>query len=389
MAWELIKVEDQRKQLIELYFEGNLSMKEICARFCISRKTGYKWIHRYNEEGDMGLKDLSKAPITPHRIYPQNIIDKAIELKILHPRWGPKKILAKFKRENPNLACPSERRLYDIFKDFGLVTKRRIRRRVPATQSLKSVQAANDTWMGDFKGWFLTKSGEKCEPFTVTDGQSRFVVRCVHLNKKSVRHVWSILESAFLEYGLPLRFRTDNGPPFGSTGAGRITKLSVNLIKAGVVPEWIEPGHPEQNGRHERFHLTLKEEIAMPPAATLPYQLRLMKDFVQEYNFDRPHEALEMKTPGECFSISPRRWDGILRSPDYNPDEGIIRKVSPAGTFWVSGKEYYASQALTGEYIQFREMENSMKVYYGPIALGDFTKEMGFMKTKNEKKRKV
>lgn len=388
MAWELKKVEDQRKQLVDLYFESDSSMSELCRKFGISRKTGYKWIHRFNEKGVEGLKDLSKAPKNPQTIYPKQVIQKAIDLKMKYPRWGPRKILAKFLRENPNLDCPSERRLYDIFKGYGLVTKRRIRNRVPATAPLKNVHAANDTWMGDFKGWFLTQNGEKCEPFTITDGQSRYVIRCLHLNKKTALNVWQILESAFLEYGLPNRFRTDNGSPFGSTGAGRLTKLSVNLIKAGVMPEWIEPGHPEQNGRHERFHLTLKEAVAMPPASTLATQVRWMQEFVSEYNFDRPHEALDMRTPGECYGISPRKWDGQLRSPEYDIAEGMLRKVTPAGTVWVSGKEYYIGQALTGEYVQFKERSHSMEVFYGPLVLGDFTKKEGLMKRKNRKRKR-
>lgn len=386
MAWELKKVEDQRKELVQLYFESDLSMSDICKKFGVSRKTGYKWIHRFNETGVEGLKDLSKAPFHPQRIYPKEVIDQLLDLKMKFSKWGPKKILARFKALNPGINCPSERRLYDIFKDHGLVTKRRIRKRVPATEPLKDVKAANDTWTADFKGWFLTKNGEKCEPFTVTDGQSRYVIRCIHLGKKTISNVWSILESAFLEYGLPNRFRTDNGPPFGCTGAGRITKLSVNLIKAGVVPEWIDPGHPEQNGRHERFHLTLKEAIAVPPAATLATQLRDMKEFVDVYNFDRPHEALDMKTPAECYCLSPRKWDGILRGPEYDSSEGMIRKVTPGGTVWVKGQEYYIGQALSGEYIQFKEGELSLQIHYGPILLGNFTKEKGLEVVKYKKK---
>lgn len=388
MAWELKKVEEQRKQLIELYFDGTLSMTEICDRFGVSRKTGYKWIHRYNELGDKGLLDLPKSPKNPHTVYSDEIVKKAISLKLKHINWGPKKILILLKRTYPEKLCPSERRLYDIFKANGLVTKRRIRRRVPATEPLKSVQAPNDTWMGDFKGWFRTGNGQKCEPFTLTDGQSRYVIRCLHLRKKNAHNVWMIIETAFLEHGLPKHFRTDNGPPFGSTAAGRITALSVNLIKAGVMPEWIEPGHPEQNGRHERFHLTLKQEVAMPPAKTLTAQNRLMQDFVYEYNFERPHEALDMKTPSECYGCSPRSWDGKLRSPEYDSSEGDVRKVGQSGTITIRGIEYYVGQALSGEYIQLKEDDQFKKVYYGPLVLGCFNEESGFKKIKNKKIRK-
>ena len=157
------------------------------------------------------------------------------------------------------------------------------------------------------------------------------------------------------------------------------------------MPEWIDPGHPEQNGRHERFHLTLKEAVALPPANTLLTQLRIMNDFVYEYNFDRPHEALDMKTPAVCYGMSPRMWDGRLRSPEYNSSEGMLRKVGQAGTITISGEEYYIGQALTGEYIQLRDQDDKQKVYYGPLLLGCFTKEKGLEKLKRKirNRRKV
>lgn len=383
MAWELIKVEDQRQQLIKLYYAGDLSMIEICARFGISRKTAYKWIHRYEEKGNGGLFDLSKAPHNPKSLYSKKQIEKAIELKSRYARWGPKKIKAKLKTNYPNESWPSERRLYDIFKEQGLTQKRRLRRRVPATYPLGDVRNANQTWTADFKGWFLTKNGEKCEPFTLTDGHSRYIIRCVHLNKKDGANVWALLESAFREYGLPDRFRTDNGPPFASTGVGRLSSLSVKLVKAGVIPEWIDPGHPEQNGRHERFHLTLKEETATPPAATLTAQTQRIRDFVEEYNHERPHEALGMNTPGSCYRASMRQWDGVLRSPEYDLQDGLIRKVSPGGTIWLRGVEIYVGTALSGEYVLLKEgQERGKEIYYGPIFLGTLEKDIGIKKPK-------
>ena len=276
MAWELKKVEDQRRELIDLYYADNLTMTCICERFGISRRTAYKWLNRYEEKGDEGLLDLPKAPHNPRSLYSKRQIEQAIELKSKYCHWGPKKIVAKLKVIYPDQLWPSERWLYDVFKKHGLVKKRRLRNRVPATHPLGDVNGANQIWMADFKGWFLTENGEKCEPFTLTDGHSRYLLRCVHLQNKDTTNVWAILETAFREYGLPMRFRTDNGPPFASVGAERLSKLSINLVKAGIIPEWIEPGHPEQNGRHERFHLTLKEAIANPPGGTLTVQLRRM-----------------------------------------------------------------------------------------------------------------
>ena len=383
MAWDLVKVEDQRKELINLYYESGLSMSDICKMFGVSRKTGYKWLRRFEIDGNLGLLDLPKTPIQPCRIYSENQIETAIGLKCKYLKWGPKKILAKLQREFPDQQWPSNTWLYEIFKKQGLATKRRFRRKIPATHPLGDVTGANDVWMADFKGWFKTGDGTKCEPFTVTDGHSRFVICSLHLKKKDTANVWAVMDQAFREFGLPLRLRTDNGPPFGSTGAGRLTKFSVNLIKAGVFPEWIEPGCPEQNGQHERFHLTLKQAIASPPAKNLSFQLRKMREFIEEYNFDRPHEALNMLTPSNFYTHSERSWDGILRSPEYDSSEGKIRKVSAGGTIRVHQYETYVGQALSGEYVLLKEgAHEGDDVFYGPVFLGKFLPEKGIYKPK-------
>lgn len=383
MAWELKKVEDQRAELVKLYAQGILSMTDICKQFGVSRKTGYKWIRRYEENGIDGLIDESRSPKAPYRIYPESQIAKALEVKCRYSTWGPRKVLAWLSRKYPDVEWPSETRLYEIFKEHGLVKKRRLRRRVPATHPLGYVTGANDVWSLDFKGWFLVGNGEKCEPFTVTDGHTRFVIRCLHMKKKTSGLVWEVLTKAFHEYGLPARIRTDNGPPFGSVGAGRLTTLSVNLIKAGVLPEWIEPGHPEENGRHERFHLTLKQAVAEPPAASLTAQAKANENFVYEYNFERPHEALGMTPPGEHYHCSNRAWTGRLISPEYESKNGKVRKVTPGGSIWVSGNEIYVSQALTGEHVQIVEAETTGDdVYYGPILLGKLIPGQGLVKPK-------
>ena len=382
MAWELSTVVDQRKELIRLYEKTELSMTEICECFGVSRKTGYKWVNRYEESGELGLLNLPKGPIIPKRVYSTKLIESALLLKGRYPRWGPKKILAILEREHPDISYPCAARLYQIFKDKGLTRKRRFRKRVPATNPLANVAQSNDTWSGDFKGWFLTKRGEKCEPLTVIDAQTRFVIRCVHLERKTAENVWLTLSSSFREFGLPRRFRTDNGPPFGSVGVGRLTKLSVNLIKAGVQPEWIDPGHPEQNGRHERFHLTLKEEVEASPGQSLLQRQKWMNEFVEEFNFDRPHEALEMETPGSIYARSLREWDGILRSPEYNSVNGELRKVGASGGIWFKGKEYFIGQVLSGEYIQLKESNEGKEVHYGSLYLGRFRSGNGLEKPK-------
>ena len=376
MAWELKNVENQRRELTNAYIRGESSMTELCTKYGVSRKTGYKWIKRYQANGYKGLEDLSKAPKKPHVLFSESFIEIAIELKIKHPTWGPKKILAKLNRDFPKLKWPSPTRLYEIFKEYHLVTSKRIRKRVPATHPLGDLNNSNDVWMADFKGWFLTQNKQKCEPLTITDGFSRYLLKCTHLEKKSVEHVWPVFESVFSEYGLPNRIRTDNGAPFATVGAGRLSQLSINFIKAGITPEWINPGHPEENGRHERFHLTLKIAVANPPAENLKEQLIKMVIFQNEYNFERPHEALNMDTPGTCYAYSIRKWDGKLRSPEYNTTECIVRKVGQNGCIWINQQEYYIGQTLTGEYVSIKESENNQfKLHYGPVYLGILSKD--------------
>jgi putative transposase len=230
--------------------------------------------------------------------------------------------------------------------------------------------AANDTWCIDFKGWFRTGDGSRCGPLTLSDAASRYLLRCQALRRDDGEHVWPVLEAAFLEYGLPLRLRSDNGPPFASTGAGGLSGLAVKLIKAGVTPERIKPGKPQQNGRLERLHLTLLNDVADPPAKTLRAQAKRFVDFQRLYNEERPHQALEGRTPSDAYAPSPRRFDGILREPEYGQD-AIRRRVRTDGQIKWDGGMIYISQALAGEPIGLFEQEDgARRVLYGPVLLG-------------------
>jgi transposase InsO family protein len=388
MAWRCLKVEEQRANFISEVINGEESITYLCKKYQISRKTAYKWYNRFLFLEEEGLKDLSRAPHNPKKLYSDDLINLAIDFKMAHRNWGPKKILVKLEEKYPNFNWPSPTRLYEIFKDYHLVTKRRYKSRLPATAPLGHLSGCNDIWAVDLKGWFMTKNRQKCEPLTITDCYSRYLIHCMHLNKHTVDHVWDVFERAFLEYGLPERVRSDNGPPFGCVGAGRLTGLSINLIKAGVMPEWIRPGHPEENGRHERFHLTLQQEVASPPKDTLKEQMQALCHFQHEYNFERPHEALGMATPASCYQPSLRKWDGILRSPEYDTTKSIVRKVCQSGCIWISQKEYYIGQALTGEYIAIQENNVGEKeLYFGPVCLGKFDFEKGLEKPKIHPRR--
>jgi putative transposase len=388
MAWENFKVEQQRLQLINSYIAGEAAMADLCIKYGISRKTGYKWYHRFLEEGEEGLKDQSKAPLNPNFLYTDELIKIAIDYKLRHRNWGPKKILVNLQKYYPYYDWPCPTRMYEIFKENHLVTKRRFRSRVPATSPLGGLINCNDTWAVDFKGWFITGDGRKCEPLTITDSVSRYLIRCTHLNPHTIEYVWPVFDEAFRQYGLPNRMRSDNGSPFGSVGVGRLTRLSVKLIKAGVTPEWIRPGHPEENGRHERFHLTLKQDVASPPKETLALQIQAMQLFHDEYNFLRPHESLDMKTPGSCYHNSPRAWNGIFRSPEYDTKEMKVRKVQANGIITFKGKDQFIGEALRGEYIGLKPIQNDeYDVYYSSIFLGKLTTN-GFEKPKTELRKK-
>lgn len=373
MAWRKTKVEDQRKKFVEACIEGKLTVAELCRMYEISRKNGYKWLERYKSEGEEGLKDRSRAPHHQALKIGHELTEEILKIRIKFSSWGPKKILAYLKSHQPDIPWPSTTTIGNLLDANGLTIPRKLRRRVPGrTAPLNHCQMSNDVWCADFKGWFLTGDMSKCEPFTLTDGASRYLLRCLKLESNNVEHVWRILDIAFREYGLPSFFRTDNGPPFGSVGAGRLTKLSVNLVKAGVIPEWIDPGKPQQNGRHERMHGTLKNETANPPQFTLEEQAMKFKDFIEYYNYVRPHEAIDQQTPGSIYQPSSRTWNGILKAPEY-PEGFILRKVRPAGQISMKphASEVYISSALIDEYVALKQCEELIyEAYYGPIYLG-------------------
>ena len=222
----------------------------------------------------------------------------------------------------------------------------------------------------DFKGWFVTGDGTHCEPLTLSDAHSRYLLRCQVMARNDTDHVWPVLAAAFREFGLPHRLRSDNGAPFASRGAGGLSRLAVKVIKAGVVPERITPGKPQQNGRLERLHLTLLQDTASPPARSLRAQLVRFRDFQRIYNEQRPHQALGNDVPAEHYMISPRCWDGVLRAPEYGSDD-VVRIVRHNGEIRWQGNTIYISEALVGEPVGLAEKpDGGWIVQCGPVALG-------------------
>jgi len=371
MGWMETCAMDERMRFMMAIEGREEAFAAACRRFGVSRKTGYKWLERYHEMGVEGLVDRSRAPLN----HPQGMTDEIVEGCLLvrraHPTWGPVKVRAWLKRRAPETRWPAPSSIGELFDREGLTVKRRLRRRSPPSSApFADCAAANDMWGIDFKGWFLTGDGTHCEPLTLSDAVSRYLLRCQAIARTDTEHVWPVLDAAFREFGLPYRLRSDNGPPFASRGAGGLSQLSVKVIKAGVVPERIAPGKPQQNGRLERLHLTLLQDTANPPARSLREQLDRFRAFQRLYNEERPHAALGNDTPAEHFAASPRRFDGVLREPEYGRDDAV-RRVRSNGEIKWRGNTIYISEALIGEPVGLIEDEGGdWTAFYGPIVLG-------------------
>jgi len=371
MVWKETCAMEERIRFVDAVVENTETFAAICRRFGVSRKSGYKWLARYQAEGVEGLKDQSRAPLHHAQAITARIAELCLAVRRAHPTWGPVKVKAWLEQHRPGIEWPAASTIGALFDREGLTVKRVVRRRSPPSSvPFGQCTAANDIWCIDFKGWFVTGDGKRCEPMTLNDAHSRYLLRCQVLARNDGDHAWPVLDAAFREFGLPLRLRSDNGSPFASTGAGGLSQLSVKVIKAGVLPERIKPGKPQQNGRLERFHLTLLQDTASPPAPTLRAQLERFHSYQRLYNEERPHQALGNEVPAARYAASPRRYDGILREPDYGADYEV-RRVRHSGEIRWQGSTVYINAALVGEPIGLIETDDgSWSVSYGPIDLG-------------------
>jgi transposase InsO family protein len=348
-------------------------MAELCRSFGISRQTGYELVAQYQAQGVDGLKPHSRAPLHHPNAVSEAVCAAVLRAKGVHPSWGPKKLrpLAD-EPEGIRLQWPVASTRGAILARAGLTVPRRPPRpHAPArTQPFGQVTGANDTWCADFKGWFRTGDGLRCDPLTISDAHSRMLLRCQALHHGiETRYVRPVFEAAFREYGLPLRLRTDNGAPFASVGAGGLSELAVWWIKLGVVPERITPGQPSQNGRHERIHRTLKAATAQPPAPTMRAQQQRFDVFRAEYNHERPHEALQQQPPSSWYALSPRTYPRRLEEPTY-AEADQVRRVRHTGEIRWSSGTVYISRVLIGEPVGIYEAADGWLVRYGPIELG-------------------
>ena len=371
MSWKESCVMSERVKFILACQEDVESFSQTCLRFGISRRVGYKWVNRFKEAGFEGLKERSRAPINSHNKISEELSSMILEARCNHMTWGPRKIIAWLQQEHPEYNWPASSTAGELLKKNGLVSPRKKRKRVQSyTKPFGEISEPNDSWSIDYKGQFRLQSGLLCYPLTLSDNFSRFVLACDGFHKISGHRVMNVLTSVFREYGLPKVIRSDNGSPFASTGLGSLTFLNVWLMKLGIVHERIRPGHPEENGRHERMHRTLKAETAKPPKSNMVKQRVAFKAFQQEFNYGRPHEALDNQRPAWVHRKSNRIYPGYLNEVEYS-FEYTVRRVRQNGSIKWRGKEVYLSDALVAETIGLLAVsEEEWIVCYGSMHLG-------------------
>lgn len=360
---------DLRVQLIQDYQEGH-SVASLAEIYGVARKTIYKWLERHAVEGVAGLADRRR---TPHHC-PSRLGDEVIE-QIIAARqrwkWGPRKLRVKLAAAHPHIVWPAESTIGEVLKRAGLTHRRKPRVRTPPfTPPFAEVKAPNHTWCADFKGWFRTGDGTRCDPLTITDAHSRYLLRCHITPKADGVHVEAIFDAAFREFGLPLVIHTDNGVPFASRAPGGLSRLSMRWVKLGILPERSRPASPQDNGRHERMHSTLQQATLQPPERNARRQQEAFDRFRQQYNDERPHEALDDRTPASCYTASLRPMPARVPELHYG-DDLIVRRISQQGSLKMHGERTFVSEIFAYEWLGLRALdERYFEVLYGPLTIG-------------------
>jgi len=359
MPWRGVTVSEQRQRFLEDYQLNYYSVTELAERFGISRTTAYKWINRFKKHGQAGFHEHSRRPHSCPWQTDKAIVEELVKLRIAHPHWGPRKLLDPMQRRDPERQLPAVSTAAQILSREGLIKPRRRYRRAHPGCPKTIPEGPNDIWAADYKGQFRLKNGNYCFPLTVSDLASRYLLGCDAHPAISLEKSFTHFKGLFQTYGLPNRIRTDNGVPFASNALARLSQLSVWFIKLGIYPELIEPGKPQQNGVHERMHRTLKQEATIPPGSSLRGQQRKFDRFREEFNDERPHEALEMKRPGEVYQSSIRTMPKRIEPYDY-PAHYLVRRVSRGGTIRVFHKQIFVSNTLHEDYVGLEEVDDGV-----------------------------
>jgi transposase InsO family protein len=372
MPWKEVTAVNERMEFVARLKAGE-RMSDLCREYGISRKTGYKFEQRYEEHGPGGLYDFSRRPRRLARQISLGIQTLILELKREKPTWGAKKIGEVLRRQHPEMELPVRSTIHDLLDRYGLVKKRSKRRRYHAYPTLREqdIQTPNQLWCADFKGQFRMGNAKYCYPLTVTDFHSRYLLACEAMESTRSESTKQGFEFIFREYGLPTRIRTDNGVPFSSRSVQGLSSLSVWWMRLGIQVERIEPGKPQQNGRHERMHRTLKDDIRPGVSRNLLAQQDQLDRFRDDFNERRPHEALKMKCPADFYKPSLKRFPDRLPEPTY-PNHDLVRKVYESGSvLFREGKSFFISTALAGEAIGFEEEEDGIwRINFMDLDLG-------------------
>lgn len=372
MPWKDVRPMDEKVLFVADWLREIASFSRLCERYGISRKTGYKWIERYGQGGMAALAERSRKRHTQLET-PYAVKQMILQCREQRDAPGPKKIQVLLARRFSQEEIPSQTTIYNVLKRAGQIEPRRRSRKVSALPGpLRSAAGPNELWSADYKGQFKTADGHWCYPLTVMDHASRYLLGCEGLAGTRHDETRRVFERLFREYGLPERIRTDNGVPFASIGVGNLSKLSVWWIRLGIRPERIAPGQPQQNGRHERMHRTLKRTLGQPPAACLKQQQQQLDGFRCYYNEQRLHEGLGQQSPSTCYSASSRSYPQRLPELDY-PGYFDRAKVHRSGVVYWGGLTIYIGNLLSGEQIGIEAVGDGVwDVYFGPVKLGRF-----------------
>ena len=362
---------DERLQFIQDAQSDRFTMAELCARYGISRRIGYKWLSRFAEEGKRGLANRTRAPHTcPHKMRPI-VAELLCDFRRAHPDWGARKLLKVLRGRHPKIEdWPAASTTADLLARRGLVQRRR-RRRAPQHPGVVpcAASAPNDLWTADFKGQFRTANGVYCYPLTIADQCSRFLLTCHGLLSTETLTAKPIFEQAFREYGVPLAIRTDNGVPFATQALHGLSYLNVWWMRLGIVHQRIHPGQPQENGAHERMHRSMKRRAIKPVQRTCAEQQGRFDAFRLEYNTERPHEALAMETPASMYTPSSRDYPNRLPKIEY-PLHFQVKKVTDAGTVRFQRKLLYLANSLVEQEIGFEETDDGVwAIYFNRVLL--------------------
>ena len=373
MPWKETGPVLERARFIDDYLSGFYTITELAARYNVSRRTLHKWLARHDVDGAKGLLDQLRTPLRSPQQTDQDVAAKIVAFRKRFPFMGPRKIIARLTELHPRIEWPAASTAGDILRRADLVTPRR--RRNPPAHPLRARAIPvepNDLMTVDYKGQFLLGNHRYCYPLTIVDHVSRYLLACDAFHSNEQGHTRRVFERVFRQHGLPRAILSDNGSPFGSPGLARLSRLSLWWIRLGINVERIVPGHPEQNGAHERMHRTLKAQTTRPPESTLERQQQRFDHFIDEYNNERPHEALGQKRPATIYTSSPRPYPKSLPAIEY-PGHLEIRKVDDRGTIKWKNERLFLSHTLCGEMVGLEEIDDGVwSLFYSSVLLARF-----------------